>query len=391
MMKRAAIFIVSFFLCVRAFSAEGTPNQKKFIRGSLSEKTAAVREANESEAAELSQNAIQFAINYRELLGKDRDLSALAVAGVLSLPADYVHALSEPEKEAVAADFYRLYTLFSDETVKIAVLNRLVLLQLPGVSFAELLNTSVKSGSFASASQALNTAVISALGTIGNQESFRLLFNSLDNPAYAAYNNEIKNSVEQLMEDAEGDILSFIQRGSVTQCRKLFDLCVKNEKISEKLKANIAENILSRTIYIMENSNTSVEQLVSLQIDAYNVLVEQEWTRASRIAVQFYNSSKELYAEKKLSDVQFADIIAKLPVLAPLDCTIAFSSYLQQINKAKETETNVPSDVVILSIIQSLGAVGDKNAFDSLLSVTYFNYSDAVIKAARDALAGLKW
>lgn len=390
-MKRFEIFIISFFVCVCAVFAEGTPNQKKFIRGNLSDKTAAVREANESEAAELSRNAIQFAINYREILGKDRDLSALAVAGVLSLPADYVNALSEPEKESVAADFYRLYTLFSDETLKIAVLNRLVLLQLPGVSFAALLNDSVKSGSFEKSSQALNTAVISALGVIGDQESFQVLFNGLDNPAYAAYNNEIKNSVEQLMEDAESDILMFIQRGSVGQCRKLFDLCVKNERISENLKANIAENILSRTIYIAENSNTSVEQLVSLQIDAYTVLVEQEWTRASKIAVQFYNSSKNLYAEKKLSDAQFADIITKLPVLAPLDCASELSAYLQQINKAKEAETNVPSDVVILSIIQSLGAVGDKNAFDSLLSVTYFNYSDAVIKAARDALAGLKW
>lgn len=390
-MKRAEIFIASLFLCVRAVSAEGTLNQKKFIRGNLSEKTAAVREANESEAPELSRNAIQFAINYRELLGKDRDLSALAVAGVLSLPADYVNALSEAEKEDVAADFYRLYTLFSDETLKIAVLNRLVLLQLPGVPFAELLNDSVKSGSFSRSAPALNTAVISALGVIGNPESFRLLFSSLDNPAYAAYKDEIRNSAEQLMEDAEGDIISLVQRGSVGQCRKLFDLCVKNKNISEHFKANIAENILSRTIYIAENYDTPVGQLVSLQIDAYTVLVEQEWTRASKIAVQFYNSSKNLYAEKKLSDVQFADIIAKLPVLAPLDCVAELSSYLQQINRAKETETNVPSDIVILSIIQSLGAVGDKNAFDSLLSVTYFNYSDAVIKAARDALAGLKW
>ena len=141
----------------------------------------------------------------------------------------------------------------------------------------------------------------------------------------------------------------------------------------------------------MENSSTADEQLLMLQAEAYNLLAEQKWTRASKKAIQFYDFSKKLYEEKKLSDALFSDIIAKLPDIAPLDCVSVLSSYLQQINRAKETETNVPADAVILSIIRSLGAIGDKNAFDSLLSVTYYNYSDSVIKAARDALAGLKW
>ena len=49
------------------------------------------------------------------------------------------------------------------------------------------------------------------------------------------------------------------------------------------------------------------------------------------------------------------------------------------------------SENLVLAIIKSLGAIGDKNAFDALLGVTYFEYSDSVIAAARDALAKLKW
>lgn len=389
-MKQNLTITLCLALCAM-LSAEGTPNQKKFIRGNLAEKTAAVREASEYEAAELSRNAIQFAINYREILGKDRDLSALAVAGVLSLPSAYVKSLSAEEKAAVSSDFYRLYTLFSDETLKIAVLNRLSLLQLPGAEFASLLNKYVQGSDFQSASQAMNTAVFSTLGVIGGKESFPILFDCLERQEYASYNTEIKNAVIQLMEKSEAEVIAFIQNGTPQQCRNLFDLCVKNEKNSSKFKADIAENVLSRTIYIVENSSTADEQLLMLQAEAYNLLAEQKWTRASKKAIQFYDFSKKLYEEKKLSDALFSDIIAKLPDIAPLDCVSVLSSYLQQINRAKETETNVPADAVILSIIRSLGAIGDKNAFDSLLSVTYYNYSDSVIKAARDALAGLKW
>ena len=61
-MKRNLTITLCLAFCAM-LSAEGTPNQKKFIRGNLAEKTVAVREASEYEAAELSRNAIKFAIN----------------------------------------------------------------------------------------------------------------------------------------------------------------------------------------------------------------------------------------------------------------------------------------------------------------------------------------
>lgn len=56
-----------------------------------------------------------------------------------------------------------------------------------------------------------------------------------------------------------------------------------------------------------------------------------------------------------------------------------------------EEKSSDVSENLVLAIIKSLGAIGDKNAFDALLGVTYFEYSDSVIAAARDALAKLKW
>ena len=46
---------------------------------------------------------------------------------------------------------------------------------------------------------------------------------------------------------------------------------------------------------------------------------------------------------------------------------------------------------VVEAVIKTLGAIGNKSAFDSLLGVTYLNYPESVLSAAREALAGLKW
>ena len=45
----------------------------------------------------------------------------------------------------------------------------------------------------------------------------------------------------------------------------------------------------------------------------------------------------------------------------------------------------------MLSLINSLGEMGDKAAFDSLLYATYLDYPEEVIAAAKNALAKLKW
>ena len=52
---------------------------------------------------------------------------------------------------------------------------------------------------------------------------------------------------------------------------------------------------------------------------------------------------------------------------------------------------NVSDEEVLLAVIESLGALGDKAAFDNLLYVTYLPYSETITTAARTALAGLKW
>ena len=68
----------------------------------------------------------------------------------------------------------------------------------------------------------------------------------------------------------------------------------------------------------------------------------------------------------------------------------ALALYLQLINAQTEQGSPYDEDILLASII-ALGELGDKAAFDYLLQIGYLQYTEAVKRAAKDALLKLRW
>lgn len=385
------LFIILAFTSSIYINAEGSANIKKFLKGNLSEKTEAVKRADASEVNYLSTNAISFAIENKELLGEDRDLAALAVSGILALPASYIDSLSEADKNALSYDLQHIYNIFSDQTVKIAVLNKISKLNISTAKFTESLNSYIAQINPETENSAVLSATIQTLGIIGNSETFSILYKSAQNKNWSKYNPEIEESIGFLSSKAEKEVLSLIGTGSVSDCAAIFKYISKNQKNSQNFRAKISENVLARTIYIYENSGTATEELIQLQIAAFEELKNLKQPRASGTAIAYFEAAQKQYSSGVLQETDFSKIIEGLAETSPIDCVSKLSAYLSSLNKEMEADTPSVSEPVVLSVINTLGAVGDKNAFDSLLAVTYYNYSDSVIAAARSALAKLKW
>ena len=78
------------FILTAFFSAYSQTSKIKFIKGNLSDKTAAVREASGADAEWVSDQAVAFCLENKEALGNDRELDGLAVAAILSYSPDTV-------------------------------------------------------------------------------------------------------------------------------------------------------------------------------------------------------------------------------------------------------------------------------------------------------------
>lgn len=389
-MKKIIFLLLVFNFSVLSFYA-ASKNQRTFVKGNLSDKTEAVKAASEVEVVDLAKAAIEFSINYKDILGEDRELSTLAISGVIALPNEYIENSNSTERNLISEKLIALYSLFDDENVKIAVLNKISSFTFPVDNFIPLLNDFIKNSTLNEENTALLRSSIQTLGTIGNEQSFTILFSSLSEKKWQPLFETMEESLCKLAEPLEKQLLELVRRGNLKDCRRIFDLIIKKSQCSQIFKAEIAENVLSRTIYIYENSNTFGDDLIPLQIECFDFLRKLQWTRASNTAVSYLKTARYEYDSKVLDEEKFCEIITGIIDVAPIGAIQPLSTYLVFLNSKMEEKSPEVSENIVLAIIKSLAAIGDKNAFDALLGVTYFEYSDSVIAAARDALAKLKW
>lgn len=389
-MKKSFFILTVLFFTSYLFSM-GSKNQRNFVKGNIIDKTEAVKAASEVEIVDLAKAAIEFSLNYKEILGDDSELSSLAISGITALPVEYIENSNMTEKNLISEKLIGLYSVFEDENVKIAVLNKISSFKFSVENFIPLLNDFVKNSSVNEENLVLLKSVVNTLGSIGNNQSFIIMLGALSEKKWEPLFENLEKSLCMLAEPLEKEILDILRRGNIKDCRRLFDLIVKKSENSQIFKAEIAENVLLRTIYIYENSNSTGEDLISLQLESFDFLKKLKWTRASNTIVSYLKTARSEYDQKLLEEDKFCEIITGVSDVAPIGAIQPLATYLIFLNSKMEEKSSDVSENLVLAIIKSLGAIGDKNAFDALLGVTYFEYSDSVIAAARDALAKLKW
>lgn len=389
-MKKIIIFFTIMFTGVFAFSQD---YQKMFLKGNISDKITAVKEATKEDAFWLSKKSLEFINENKEILQNDRDFEGLVVATLLALPSDYVKSLSDSEKSTLMMDLIYIYEDFSySDNVLISIHSKILNLQniLDTNPFKNYLNTYLQNVDIENVNSDIYKTVLNSLAYIGDNVTFAILYNNLNDNRYSSFYNDIENTILNLIDLSYNEIAQIINSKDAYQINKIFSLIKKNPNISQNFLSEIAEKVLNEVILLVENSSNNIELLVELQMETLEVLSENKWTRASSSVVKLFQLAKKEYANKVISENQYITVIKALGQIAPIDAVLPLINSLEELNVKVEKELAV-SENLALTIVETLGAIGDKTAFDTLLSVTYLNYSEAVLSAARKALAGLKW
>ena len=391
-MNRCFIRTIIAFACASCF-ASSAPLHIRFVKGNIADKTAAVRESSGEDAVFLSKEAIDFALEHKALLGNDRDLDGLALAGILALPPDSVASLDYVSREALSEKFVKLFSLFSSDTVRIALLNKMLALRdsLPPEPCVAFLNDYLANAQGAAGENGVVKAAVRTLGEIGDSRSFSVLFAARRQQKWPQYGKDIDEALALLADKSLPQVIAIIREGNVkSDIRPLFDVLIKNEKISAAFKSEIAENVLSETIYIANNASSITRETVGLQVDALDVIVQNKWTRSAPAVLSFFDLAEREYKAGVMTDGEFVKTINAVAEIAPVDASSRLASHLAALNRQTESGAKV-SDTIALALIGALGRIGNKSSFDTLLYVTYVSYPEPVIAAARDALARLKW
>ena len=382
-------------------SASQLPQYKiDYIKGNVLQKCDAIEKASLAGDNSLCLTALDFALSLPPELLDDTDITSLVTTAVNALKpfssTDIGNADDSSTRESVSAKLAALFEAYNNEDVQLAVLNKLA--DFPSTASVSLLNSYVmeqvqvfsqKSAENTEMSLVLKKA-ISLLGNVGNNTSFNLLFVADLLDVWPEYKEELRKSYAPLANNNEREILSILSAVSVEKKLEILEITSKNEKISQKICGEVAENALSESIYtIGEMKDVSPEQL-ELQMTSLQTLADMRWTRASKMATDYFKIARTEYEHDLLNPEQFSQIITNVATVASSETGQVLSRYLDFLNKSME-QNNAPVEAVVLSVINALGGLGDKTAFDYLLYVTYLDYPERVVLAARNALANLKW
>ena len=384
-MKKSVCIAAGMVIAAHVSAQLATDAQRQFIKGNLSEKTAAIREATGSDIPLLSQAGLDFVILNKPLLGNDRELSALAAASVLVSP---VAAITQRQADSLSDKLTHIFSLYDDETVRIVVLEKLVPLsvQYRSEKAVALVNGYLR----AAAENETTKAAVAAAGAIGDSATFGIIYDAWKTGRWPSLAAETDAALVGLSERSIADAVQAISVADVRETYAFFTLLTGDEKKSPNFRAEIAENALSKAIYTTEDLSGSMEDTISLQTAAVKVIAESHWVRASQLVIRYFSLAREEYEANVLGESMFTDVIVCMSQLASPDTAQALSAYLADLNRHAESN-DVPAKPVVLAVISALGALGDKAAFDNLLYVTYLPYPPDVIAAARSALAKLKW
>jgi|SRR5574344_70839 hypothetical protein len=385
------IFI--FLLQLISFSIFSEDFKLQFIKGDISSKTSAVKNSTGEESVWLSEQAIQYVLNFQDFIATDRETEGLIVAAILSLSPDYITSLSNENKIQLIDNYKKLFNIFNKSgTVQIAINSKISTLNkaLPYEEFTPILNEYINKSKTKIEDVNVLKSTIVALKDIGNSDSFLILFDLLADKNFDSYNSEILQTLSSLVDISTDVIIDFIEKNDIEKSKPIY-LVLTNKNISSKNSSMIAENILKKSILSSEASLDDLKTVdVELQVNAITILNENKWTRASSLAISFFDLAKKEYSKKIMSEDQFIKVISAMSNIAPLTSTAPLAKYLEEINT--NTENNVQySEQITQTVINTLGIIGDKSAFDSLLAATYLGYPDFILSAARDALANLKW
>jgi hypothetical protein len=147
---------------------------------------------------------------------------------------------------------------------------------------------------------------------------------------------------------------------------------------------------LAATAQSASFSPVEIQSLRELRLSTARQLRALRWQKASPLAISHFRLVQADYAKGAASKTEFLEAIACLGAMGSTEAAQALALYLQLINA--QTEQGSPFDEdILLATIGALGELGDKAAFDYLLQIGYLQYTEAIKRAAKDALLKLRW
>ncbi len=362
--------------------------QMLFTKGNIAQKIQAVDFAGKDNNYVFLSDCLDFCIQSNSLIGPDADIDNLTI-NVLKNFNNSASLMELNDVKLVCKKIQSCFKNFSSDNVKIACLNRFAVFNNP--ENVKFVNDYVSDKALNN--QPMTSVILSAvnlMGKIGNNESFSILFAADIANVWPKYSSYIQSAYSTLAVNASADLINLFTKAPVEQKLMVLNLIKNSSEIPEFVKGQLAQKSLSLSIINIDEEQDISPAQNKLMSESVNLLAQTNWSMSSEVVADYFPLAQNLYQKEQLSAEDFISIIQSCTQIASQNMVLPLIKYLNFLNRS--TQENKPVNTqVVLSVINSLGGLGDKQAFDELLFVTYLDYTQEVLEAAKSALDNLKW
>ncbi|MHC6204065.1 hypothetical protein ACYULU_12830 [Breznakiellaceae bacterium SP9] len=377
-----------------AFAQENilTSYQRNFVRSNLTTKMEILRDAATDERAPefigaLYEFALSFVLRNAEFLKNDPDM--IALTGLACRGA------GQAEYKRSIETLWRVFQTYEDSLTRVEVLNALSVLgggnaQLTGRLNQYLANQTSLYRSGVNVDIPIVTACIQALASLGDASSFSVLFSAMT----AEYPSIVGEAATQALKNIKGDLKQFLldvlKKNPPLDKLYAYRVGVHNEKFTELERAELAQTALEISLADYSGSYDNMNALRELRYLTIPVLTQYKWSRASPQVIKHYYKVQADFADRLASQEHFLEAIRAVGAMGNSEAAQLLALQLGFFNS--QTERNASVDTAVtLAVINALGEIGDKIAFDYLLYISYLSYPEQIQNAAKEALNQLKW
>lgn len=365
--------------------------QRNFIRASMSTKIELLSDASRITTVNMSPlyiDALGFSLQSWPVLGSDAqliDLTAIAASKV----AAYQDASALPALRSV-------FKAIPDTKVRVSCLNSWASLakgQKDEISFLNAwFSDSLDAASKGTPS---DTNVLStcatALGKIADASSFPVLFKGATASVDSGIVLASAAALNAITDGYTDNILAIIATKRVKDMYAAFSFAMKKESLTPQERAKISRAAFeAATDIVSQPADGQAQVLAALTLESMGQLTSLKWSEASPSVVKYFYRVQGDFKNDRSAVDMLIPVVRCMGAMQTPEAAQALSIFLGLLNSETE-QKKIYNEQLLLAVIQSLGDLGDKSAFDYLLYVGYLDYPETVKKASRDALARLQW
>jgi hypothetical protein len=365
--------------------------RRNFAIGSLDVKIQILQDAAAAPSAKelgpLYQQALEFVLENVSLLPADprfRQLGAIAADQVASI--GYA-----PARTAL----WRMFEADVETGTRIRVATALGAVGASDPEVIDHLNRFLDSQNalFAAgkgADQQVVPAILRALGRLNDPSSFPSIFTAMV-LGYSAETTQVaRESLLAIKGDLSELLAGIVKTGQPAEKLLALQMAVEGDRISDANKASLAELALDVGLHTSATDTGSRASLRTMRVLAAKTLRDRSWQKASPLLIEHLDMTI-MEADRGLADKgALLEAIASLGTIGTHEAAVRLTQYLVLLNSYTEKGKGYDEQVVG-TVIENLGLLADKVAFDDLMYTQYLNYSNAIKKAARAALERLRW